>query len=106
VGLSANASGFDRGFVWRDGTTTELGTLGGFISDATDINNRGQIVGFSSFADYQHPFHAVLWHKDEMTDLGTLGGPSSEALGINDAGHIVGASDTSTGELRAVLWKK
>src|SRR5512136_1531284 len=40
-----------------------------------------------------------------ITDLGTLGGAWSEANGINDSGQIVGAGITSSGEMRAYLWK-
>jgi probable HAF family extracellular repeat protein len=50
-----------HGFIWEDGIMTDLGTLGGLISGASVINNRGQVAGNSITATGE--WHAVLWDK-------------------------------------------
>lgn len=65
-----------------------LGSLGG-RSIAYDINNIGQIVGYSQNNGY---WNAFLYDNGTMTNLGTLGGEQSWARGINDRGQIVGSA--------------
>ncbi len=89
-----------------------LGTLGGSFSEATGINNRGDVVGFSSIPTQNegvlpagYPSHPFLYRHGLMHDLGTLGGSSGEANAINDLGEIVGWSATaSNAETHAFLY--
>jgi probable HAF family extracellular repeat protein len=91
LGSGAN----NHAYVYANGTTTDLGTLGGFASTAVAMNAAGQIVGTSFTAGFQN--HAFSYANGTMSDLGTLGGTSSFAGGINAAGTIVGVSRTAGG---------
>jgi len=82
-------------------TITDLGTLGGAGSGASNLNASGQVVGSSIIgqvdADGFPVVHAFVWNAGTMIDLGTLGGLYSEASAINDAGQVVGRSWTAEG---------
>ena len=64
-----------HGFLYRGGTRTDLGTLGGGTSAAYGINAAGQVVGESATSG--PGTHAFLYSGGTMTDLGTLGGTHS-----------------------------
>ena len=99
-----------RAFLYESGAMQDLGSLGfscyeinkdinheSYIrcyerSKATDVNNRGQIVGFSTTNEYLT--HAFLAENSVLKDLGTLGGQQSWAYAINDSGQIAGTSLT------------
>lgn len=93
-------------FFWENGKMVDIGTLGGTLGSPSWMNNRGQVVGFSTEVTDQNS-HAFLWDKEEgLKDLGFLpGGTFGNAFWINDAGEIVGGSDSSNG-FHAYLWKK
>ncbi len=80
-------------YMYRGRSLTDLGTLGGKESAATDINNIGQIVGYAS--TYTDETHAFLYQQGRMTDMGTLGGTDSRANSINDRGHVVGSANVA-----------
>jgi probable HAF family extracellular repeat protein len=105
--LQANARGEVIGwsgrhaFVWSAGEgMTDLGSLGGDYTNATGINDSGQIVGTSYLAD-NFAQHAFLYFDGWMMDLGTLGGSYSEATAINASGQIVGHSTLADGTTHA-----
>jgi probable HAF family extracellular repeat protein len=91
-----------------------IGNLGGVVfegppsgttfSQASGINDLGQVVGVSLNTDLQlrafrtSPNSAINPATD---DLGTLGGSQSEATAINNLGQVVGSSTTVNGETRA-----
>lgn len=95
---------------WKDGVTTDLGSLGGgpdvvdFASAANGVNDRGQIVGWSSTLSFSFlcyfgvedgcTAHATLWSSSgTIVDLGTLPGDSfSVASKINFFGQVIGSS--------------
>jgi probable HAF family extracellular repeat protein len=97
-----------RAFLWENGKVTDLGTLGGKESEAHDVNDRGQVVGWSYPKKGAH--HAFLWQDGKMRDLGTLGGEESEASDLNDRGQVVGHAETAKKENsdqieHAFLWQ-
>ncbi|MDJ0554170.1 MAG: DUF3466 family protein [Microcoleaceae cyanobacterium MO_207.B10] len=82
---------------------TDLGTLGGSLSLAKDINKYGQIVGYSINKNGEQ--RAFVWDNNQgMQDIGTLGGDFSCAYGINDYGQVVGYSVCNNGQQRAFIW--
>ena len=72
-------------------SVTDLGTLGGTLSEAFAINNSGQVVGMSELVG-STTSHAFMYSGGVMNDLGSLGGTVSWAYGINDGGQVVGYS--------------
>jgi len=107
AGFSGSGSGSEHIAVWRHGTATDLGTLGGTWGDGYAINDRGQVVGLSATASGAPD--AFLWDGGNLLDLGTLAGDSfSEANGINDESTVVGFSGGDPNDIttwHAVLWR-
>jgi probable HAF family extracellular repeat protein len=58
-------------------------------SDATGINDSGQVVGWSTVNGNAHMF---LYSGGKLADLGTVAGTSTTPTGINDAGQVVGTT--------------
>jgi probable HAF family extracellular repeat protein len=109
--------------VWRDGTITDLGTLGGLNSSIGFIarpNDTGLISGNSETAQvdplgegwgtvfgctaggtpcdgYQDQALGFVWKDGAIRPLPTLGGNNALAFGgANDQGQIVGTAEAAT----------
>ena len=90
-------------FLWENGTIRHLGLLGrtppcgqpDLLDDqpcsegaATDINERGDVVGYSvDMAGVTRPF---LWQDGVLRDLGALAGQNAVAIAINERGEVAG----------------
>jgi probable HAF family extracellular repeat protein len=91
--------------LWQNASPISLGSLGGSVNIALDINERRQVIGNSNLSG-DTVTHAFLWQRGRMSDLGTLPGDTdSFAGGINDAGQIVGESCDASGNCRGFLWQ-
>lgn len=102
---SADIGGSVHAARWAsDGTYTDLGTLGGILSQAWDMNDTGVIVGDSADAsNFGRAFRYT--DADGMVALGTFGGWYDSARAVNAAGTIVGyASAFGGGQWRAARW--
>lgn len=96
VGNSRNLSE-NEGFRWSLGAGIEgLGRFGGVSGDALDVNNDGDVVGWSDTGGGKWSQTAVLWLDNQMYDLNSLVDTKAHlgrAESINDAGHSGGYMD-------------
>jgi probable HAF family extracellular repeat protein len=88
----------------------DLGTLGGPVSFGQDVNEHGQVVGFSFVDSVTNPVtgqptqHPFLWDHGQMIDIG-LGGSLGGSGFINNRGQAIGDSFTpGDTEDHAFLW--
>jgi len=95
-----------RAALWDDDGMTDLGTLDVY-SFAQAINAHGQVVGFSTDAQFNN-HQGFLWQPGgPMVALNSLVSSSSLQLtdpaGINDQGQIAGTGTDSAGNQHAFL---
>lgn len=88
-----------RAFIYRDGTFTILGTLGGRDSHAFAINDDGQVVGYSDIAgptpQTGGASHAFIYKDGVFDDINArLGTHDSFAQSINASGQVTGFSSS------------
>ena len=134
AGFSNRADGDRHATLWRHGSLTDLGTLGGPHSNVQwhGLNNRGMVVGISETAETDSlsegwscaPFFpsvtnrvclGFVWEDGVMTALPTLGGTHGYAASVNDRGQVVGWAENQVRDptcdspqvlqFRAVLWE-
>jgi probable HAF family extracellular repeat protein len=109
VGRFFGSNGLYAGFSWQNGVMTDIGSLGGGLTQALDVRDDGTVVGHSRVSMSSNTERAFRYLDGQWTDLGTLvGGTHSYARAINNAGVVAGMS---TGRApgnedlqRAVIW--
>jgi probable HAF family extracellular repeat protein len=88
------------GPTWKyfisDVQVVDLGTMGGEESVASDINDQGEIVGWSHVQ--QGWRHAFLWRNGSMEDITPYEQYTAEARGINNLTQVVGYLQHPAGE--------
>ena len=85
------------------GSVSQIDAPGATFTDASGINNRGEIVG--SFQDGQG-FHGYVFRQGEFTVLDApVQGALTIALGNNDRGQVVGAY-RSQGLFHGFVWER
>lgn len=82
-----------HGAIWENGKLTEVGDLGGGLSEFWDINNKGQAVGDSIYPNGDS--HSILYENGQLIDLNDrisadAGWVLLSAVGINERGQIAG----------------
>lgn len=108
--------GATRAFLWEQGAMFDLGALGVSCvtvlqnerctqrSVATDLNESGVVVGFSTTNTGAE--HAFAYDGTQMQDLGALDGSRSWAYGVNDSGQVVGMLNAADDSLRPFLFER
>jgi probable HAF family extracellular repeat protein len=86
-------------------TLTDLGSLGGGDTQAFDLNDSTQVVGYSRTETLRS--RAFLWDDGQMANLGVVNADDfqSAATDVNGLGHAVGTSTLKNGFARAALFR-
>jgi probable HAF family extracellular repeat protein len=101
-----------RGFYWSQSTgMIDIGSLDGSATQtafAWDINNAGQVTGYSRVVGNTAAVNAFLWTRSGgMQNLGKhVSSCSSYGYGMNNAGYVSGSDEFTGLRLghRAALW--
>ena len=110
---ASNRSAMVCGWCWLTGASTthafrgtlasatDLGAMGGESSQALDITDDGECVGYYVEGANKRLF---IYRNNAMENIGTLGGAQGEAHGISNAGIVVGTDWTAQQYTHAFLW--
>lgn len=77
----------------RQFLVTDLGTLGGDHTWALDLNEKGQVVGFSEKTQVDHTSSSFLWENGSMSELLMDG----DVFRLNNNEQIIGILNDTTG---------
>ncbi|MFT7578686.1 MAG: putative repeat protein (TIGR01451 family) [Myxococcota bacterium] len=107
LGLSDNADGEARAFIWDAATgMVELDALGGGVTTAVALSTMGASVGI--FTTAQGDRYSVAWTGIEEggggQSIATAGAVSSAPVAINGAGQVAGTMTLASGATHAYFW--
>jgi probable HAF family extracellular repeat protein len=105
AGMASNGTDYGNGhnvlhaYLYVNGVMVDLGSLGDLytVSSASDVNNLGQVVGWSGKNQNEYGGHAFLYQGGSMLELSALIDPGegwtiTEAHAINDRQQIAGTA--------------
>jgi len=101
AGYYADASGNDHAYIFQGGTFTLISTPG-VSSQATGINNSGNISGF--YIDGAGVNHGFLIRGGVFKTLDFPGGTFTQALGLNNQRQVVGFYMDAAGNTHGFLY--
>lgn len=104
VGSSYTTGGYSQhAFIYSDGAMQDLGTFGGYLCEATDINDLGEVIGDAQIQGLGQ--HSFLYSSGSIIDISSHGNNVC-ANGINNRGQIVGQIViNSTGAVHSFLYE-
>lgn len=103
AGVATKPDGSAIAFIYKDGVTTELGSLDSSgYSEARAINDKGETTGWSLTTSGKYA--AFMHDGTNMTELPGLGG-DTQAYDINTHGHIVGSANDTEDNRHAFVYK-
>ncbi len=90
--------------LFRHDSLILLGRPAGDEAQANDINNKGQLAGWTCYNADCSEWRGFIWDDGNWTIVPTLGGIGSEALAINDYGVVVGQAYDPARQQRAIIY--
>jgi probable HAF family extracellular repeat protein len=101
VGSSQDPSGRNRAVMWENGVIRELDVFPGLPTDASYINDRGQILGRVGYPENGW----FVWERGSVQRLRGLGGAFIVVRAFTERGEVLGAAETPAGAMHAFVWQ-
>ena len=99
-----DSDGNQRAGILDGGVLTDIGDLGGASTLGININESGDVVGYSFTNDLNVPVPAIVYRDGMLIEIGTLGGTVGFGFDSNEAGTVVGRARGDDGNYNAYMW--